>query len=395
MKKKLEANIWKYAVNLVTKKRIYMSVFSVYLLTIPDSTAQTLGAVLLIGDLFGFVFELPSGYAADKLGHKRALVLSRFTMLVSTLCFVIGGSVFWFVLGQIVMNFALALSSGTGAAFMHDTLRALGKDSQYAKIMGKVNSIGFAIPIPFVAAIPFLVLISYRAAFGVSLIFDVIGLISVIALTSPKKTAKEIEEISSKHPVEVLKEGWSLGVFKYFLLLAFMMGMSIGIHAFKAPYQEFVGVPVIYFGVFWAVSRIFISIMLLANGAMMERLSFHGFLGMKMFLMSLVFIGLVFTSSPVAIVVLLIFVSIFNSGFVSMESQYMLDRMKGSQFKATLLSLKGLFRYPISAAAVYIIGLIIGVDQYILGYTAFAIAFMCLGGLIFLYILLSSEQKTR
>ncbi|MBT6254166.1 hypothetical protein HOI83_02970, partial [Candidatus Uhrbacteria bacterium] len=73
-KQKIEANIWKYAVHLVTSKRIYYTITGVYLLQIEGATAFTVGAVMAAGSITSFLFELPSGYISDKLGHRNALI---------------------------------------------------------------------------------------------------------------------------------------------------------------------------------------------------------------------------------------------------------------------------------------------------------------------------------
>ncbi|MCA9359461.1 hypothetical protein KC850_00285, partial [Candidatus Kaiserbacteria bacterium] len=76
LEKRLRSNIWKYTVMGVVNKRIFAAIISVYYLTIPDVTVQTVGLILLVGNVVSFFLEIPSGYISDKLGHKQTLVMS-------------------------------------------------------------------------------------------------------------------------------------------------------------------------------------------------------------------------------------------------------------------------------------------------------------------------------
>ena len=133
-----------------------------YYLTIPDVTPEGIGIILLAGSFAGFIFEIPSGYVSDKIGHKTALVMSRLFMLVSTLFFLLANNIVFLILGGILMGIGHAFHSGTGSAFMHETLRGLKRENEYAKVMGKISSIGFAVPIIFMVLTPFLVSISFK-----------------------------------------------------------------------------------------------------------------------------------------------------------------------------------------------------------------------------------------
>jgi len=70
MQKLLQGNIWKYTLLLIANKRIFVAILGAYYLTIPDVNAAGIGIILLAGSLAGFVFEIPSGYVSDKIGHK-------------------------------------------------------------------------------------------------------------------------------------------------------------------------------------------------------------------------------------------------------------------------------------------------------------------------------------
>jgi len=82
MNAKLSGNIWKLGVHYVTNKRLYQPILGISLLTVPGTTAATLGTMLLAGSMAALLFELPSGYISDKMGHKQAIVLARLAYVI-------------------------------------------------------------------------------------------------------------------------------------------------------------------------------------------------------------------------------------------------------------------------------------------------------------------------
>lgn len=269
---KLESNIWKYTLILIANKRLFAAILSVYYLTIPDVTASWIGIFVLIGALTGFVFEVPSGYLSDKIGHKTALVISRIATLLSTLFFLLADSISFLVLGTIFLSIGTAFISGTGSAFMHETLRALGRENEYTKIIGKAGSIGFAVPILLTVGIPFLVSISYKIPFLVALVVDLVGLLAAISLVRPNISQERVDEIDVKNFRGVVKEGMDKKFFRYALFSGLVFGTLWTTGIFRGPYQESLGVLVIWFGVLHGIGRIGASLLLAYSGKLREKI---------------------------------------------------------------------------------------------------------------------------
>src|SRR3989344_5972884 len=181
----LESNIWKYTVLLVANKRVFTAIIGVYYLTIPGVTPFWIGMFLLAGNGASFIFDIQSSYIADKIGHKQGIVLSRMIMILSSLCFLFATNIYWLIAASILLSMGFAFLSGVGSAFMHETMRALGREGDYRTVMGKASSIGFAVPALMAALVPFSVGISYTIPFIVMLGLDVMGLIMALSLVRP------------------------------------------------------------------------------------------------------------------------------------------------------------------------------------------------------------------
>lgn len=391
-KQKLEANIWKYGLHLVTQKRTYATFIGVYFLTLPNTTAQLLGFTYTVGNLASFLFEIPSGYLSDKLGHKNALVLGKCLLAFATLSYLLANSVWHFVFAAVIWSLALAFNSGTQAAFMHNTLRELKRDDEFAKITGKLHSIGHAIPIALIILLPFLTEVSFRLPFAVALMIDLIGVLTVLSFTSPKRTKAQIEEVSSTNFRQVMKSGWKVSYFRYAIFVALLMGITTAFSSFKDVYMQWHAVPVIYFGVFWGASRVIVSLGSLTNGWIKSTFTFHQFLGLKIVIATLIYALLAFISTPIIAVIAVTLIAAFNWSTTQAEKQYLLEIIGNSSFKATLLSVKSLFYALIRASGVFLLSLWIGIDAYNEAFVTLLIVFVAIALPFYGYLILSHRH---
>lgn len=335
---KLQGNIWKYALLLIANKRIFVAILSAYYLTIPDVTAKSIGLILLVGNFAGFVFEIPSGYISDKIGHKQALVISRLLVLLSTTCFLVADDLAILIFAAISLSIGNAFHSGTGSAFMHETLRGLGREGDYAKVSGKISSIGFAVPIVFTVAVPFLVSISFKLPFLVALLVDLVGLFAALALVAPPVSQEEIKEIGVTNFPGVIREGLRLNFFPFAILAGVINGFLFSISGFRAPYQLFIGVPIVWFGVFFGLGRALASLMLAYTGKIKDYTNIYSFNKFKIVLYAILIFALGSVTDPWIIVSIFIIINAFEWGLSKVNNSYLLDIIRTSKFKATLLS---------------------------------------------------------
>lgn len=376
MEKSLGGNIWKYTLILIANKRIFVAILGAYYLTIPGVDVEWIGILLFAGSLAGFLFEIPSGYVSDKLGHKQALVMARVLMLLSTLFFLIANDIAFLMLGSVFLSLSLAFQSGTGEAFMHETLRVLGREGDYAKVMGKASSIGFAVPIVFMVLVPFLVGVSYRAPFAIALITDIIGLFAAFSLVKPPVTPEHSDEVNATNFRQVMREGRQLHFFRHALFLGIVSGVLFGVGAFRPAYQALLGIPVIWFGVLFGIGRACASLMLAYSGSirmlMKHSYRYHGF---QIVLYTSLLLILGATAIPWVVAIVFIIINAFTWGLSQVSSGYLLDIIKSSKFKATLLSTRSQIEALVGAVSGLGMGFLFSHLSYQSGFLCFAIIF--------------------
>lgn len=357
--KQLESNIWKYGFILVANKRIFVAILGAYYLTIPGVTAQTIGFLLLVGNLAGFLFELPSGYLSDKVGHKQALIVSRLFLVISSLAFLVAKDVLLLAAGSIFLSLGFAFHSGTGSAFMHETLRGLGRDHEYARIMGKLSSIGFAVPIVLMVITPFLISISYQVPFAIALILDCVAVVVAMTLTVPPVPQEQVQEVSATNFAQVMHEGHRLHYLVVALFSGLVMGFVLALNSFRPPYQVFLDIPVIWFGVFLGIGRATASLMLAWSGAIQQHFSPASFFRMQFVLNVLLIMLLGFVATPWLVVTIFIVLNALQWGLSRVSEGYHLDIIRSSPFKATLLSVYAQCYQVVSAVVAMVLGVMI------------------------------------
>lgn len=385
-KKALEGNIWKATLFMIANKRIYVAMLGAFYLTIPNVTAETIGIILLTGSLAGFLFEIPSGYLADKVGHKKTLVLSRVLLLLSTLFFLFADSILWLLLGSTFLSLGLAFLSGTLGAFMHETLRGLGREDGYTKLMGKMSSIGFAVPIIFIVLVPFLISIDFRAPFIAGTVFDIIGLVVATSLVAPRVPQESVDEIRATNFVQVLKEGYGLGYFKYAIFGGILSGIIFGFGGFRAPYQVLLDIPVVYYGVLFGLGRVIASTMLAFSGRIKKYFTYSSLLRFKLIFFALLFLILALVDEPWVVVTIFIIGIGFHWGISQVTGGFSMEILANSKFKATLSSVKSQIGNLFGAVWGFGLGYIIEKTSYQEGFMYLLISTLITLGPMYLFI---------
>jgi MFS family permease len=371
---------------LIANKRVFVAIFSAYYLTVPDSTVKTVGIILFFGTISGFLFEIPSGYLSDKMGHKKAIVLSRLLIFFSTLTLLVANTTWLMILGSVLLSISHSFLSGTGTAFMHETLRGLNREKEYSKVMGKVSAIGFAVPIPLMVLTPFLVSIDFKTPFLIALMLDFISLMVAITFVKPPVSQEQVDEINTTNFKQVIKEGYGLSYFQYGIFSAIIGGFLFSTSNFRPVYQLALEIPVIYYGVFVGIGRALVSLMLAYSGRIKDRFNIYTFCRFKLILYASFLIILSITANPIVVVVIFIVLNGFQWGLMEVERGFTMEIIKNSNFKATLMSATAQIHQIVTALVSLSLGYVIAQSSYQIGFLYLAVAYIIILLPIYLYM---------
>ena len=150
----------------------WIAVFFLYM-----SQTMSLDQVIQLSAIYYlsvFVVEVPSGYFSDRFGRRTTLMLSTSSLVISYTCFIIGGEFAWFAAGQFFLATGIAMQSGTDTALHYDSLKALGRQSEYAEREARAEQWGLIMTAVATLVGGALGLIDLRLAYVYSLISAIV-----------------------------------------------------------------------------------------------------------------------------------------------------------------------------------------------------------------------------
>ena len=192
------------------------------------------------------VFEIPSGYFADRYGRRQSLIIGSIFSLAGAIIWSMSYGFASFLIGNFIWGLGLAFASGADTALLYESLLRLNKEKEYKKIQG--NIIFIAEMSLFVSSIigGLMTLISLRASIYATIIPFFVWFLVALSL---KETRHVKEHETIDHFLEILKTSFwhnpkvrSIGIFSGvfgFFTAAFFLSQN---------YLEFIKIPLIYFG---------------------------------------------------------------------------------------------------------------------------------------------------
>ena len=383
MKKKLEANIWKYYL-YVLFGRAEFTVAIIVLFYLANNL--TMYQVMILETVFTitlFLVEVPSGIFADKYGRKLSLALSGFFLIISYLLLGFGTTLFIFILARLFDALFWGLMSGSDSAFVYDTLKELKREKEYSKVFGRGNTIWmFLLASLSIIGAYLSNFFSFRELIFISCSIVFIGFLISLTFKEPKFHKK----IGDTNYISHLKAALSFAfnnkkirnlMIYYTLVASFSFALYFLIQAYYGTSNvssTVLGIGVAFYFVFGGIGS------MIAH-KLNEKVSSENLLIFILLFSSLLYFG-IFLVNPY-----------FSLGFIALLSllggirDLIIDQeihdSTESHHRATIISIKSLFRSVIYAIFAPLIGLIVDI------YTP-SMAFLMIGIvlLVFLFIML-------
>ncbi len=159
-----------------------------------------IGIVEGVFHLTSFLFEVPSGAAADLFGRKKVMIAGRICSVVSSVINLFAVNLFGFSIGFMISALGYNLNSGSEEALVYDTLKQEDCEKEYLKVSSRLNLIieisqGLA---TFIGGV--LAQYSYVYCYGMAIIISLLSLIPCCMFKEPsiKDENKRKEKVSIK-----------------------------------------------------------------------------------------------------------------------------------------------------------------------------------------------------
>ncbi len=301
------------------------------------------------------LFEIPTGYLADRVGRKRTLLLGAFITLLSSIFAFWAQGMWAFCIQVALMSFGFSCFSGTEEALLYDTLQETGQESHmnhYKARLSAANN-GMKIFVPALGA--------WIAKDLLESQFQILVLINAVGAFIAFLFLFQLRE--PKHVKAVLKE--EEGIFRQslrtirsepFLLRAALNKILVFICGFLiwkiyAPYFLQYGVPALWIGFFYVGFKLSETVLTFFLEKLEKLFTPVRLVAYTTVLLVLGLLGMIFlTKSPVLLVVSAGIAIVMASIREPMFSHAMNRRIQ-SRSRATTLSnlyvLKALLDIPL------------------------------------------------
>jgi MFS family permease len=102
----------------------------------------TVAAILAIGDVAVFVVEVPTGWFADRLGHRASLIVGSSLQVLGMLACWLGRGVPDLVIASLLVACGDAFRSGADQALLYRTCVALGREDRFQPVEARTRATG-------------------------------------------------------------------------------------------------------------------------------------------------------------------------------------------------------------------------------------------------------------
>jgi len=258
----LRANLWK--LYLIQTCRWFMLLMPVLVLFYQEN-GLSLQDVFIVQAFFSLcliLFEVPSGYFADRLGRRQSMIIGTSCSALGFALYACAYSLPEFLAAQFFIALGNSFISGSDSALLYDTLLQLEEKGQYQKIAGRLGSIGnFSEGIAGIAG-GLLALISLRTPlyYQAALMFLAIPL--AWSLIEPMRKTAERGENSFAAVLKIVRYALhGHAEVKWLILYSSLVGTStLTIVWFVQPFLQTAGLPLAYFGIAWAALQFTVGI---------------------------------------------------------------------------------------------------------------------------------------
>lgn len=254
---RVKSNLWKIGAFQ------FLSLFLFYLPYIVkyfQDAGLSLTKIAILFGVYNFsivLFEVPSGYIADRWGRKNSLVAYSILVIVGLYLLVSSNNFYIWIISHIIRALATSFASGTTSSLLYDTLLSLNRTDEFSKMRGKVgfaSELGaFTSSLGAAYLVKFGIITTLYANF-VPYILLVFVCLSFVEPTRHKKMEplpfrKEVKRMGS-----IIKESLlHPSLFLIFIFLFIVQGFANTLFLLFQPYFIEVGLPLQWFGIVFSL----------------------------------------------------------------------------------------------------------------------------------------------
>lgn len=340
----IRANIWKLQAfaafnSAMVAIPIIVPLFNSYGLDMQD--------VFLLQAIFGLavvLLEVPSGYFSDVLGRQRSLKVGSVLVVLGFGVYPFATSFNGFLIAELILGVGVSFLSGTGSAMLWDSLAELGETDRYPDLFGKQRFASSASEALASVAGGFLAVYSLQLPLVVQVVV-IAGILPLAwSLAEPRRERFAATSGAVTGMLDIVREAAMFSPELRRLIVIFSVFSTATLSAawFTQPWFEATGIPLIAFGVLWAVLRFSVGVAGLQASRLQRRFSSAQIIGGLLVILVIGFAGSALVQAVWMLPVLLSFAIVRGVSQIIFDDA--INRRVGSDRRATVLSLQNLLQ---------------------------------------------------
>ncbi|MFT4308417.1 MAG: MFS transporter [Candidatus Woesearchaeota archaeon] len=281
-----------------------------------------LGIVFAAGVMTAFVFEIPSGVWADRIGRTRIVALGSVLAALELFLIAYGQSFGYFLAAGVIGGLGSALISGADTALVYDSLLASGNEKQSRKVYGKSRAIRYvSIVIAALIGAPL-----YTYAQTLPLYINSAVMLGAAALILTAREPPLVQRMERSW-FALISSGFARVrtdlVLRWFVAFSVFSGLAVWLYhdLFKLPYFEGIGYPVAVLGMVIALVSIIRSYFSYNAHAFEERLGSQRTITMLLLAPGLLLVIMGLVPSAYALLVVIVLYCIWSIQEVVTEAK--------------------------------------------------------------------------
>ncbi len=400
MQKSLEQNIIKYGLYKIFTKRVFLPLIPIFLIDYGHVSLGDLAAIASLTAIARILMEVPTGYVADRWGHKPTLVFGSFLTAISVLPYIFINGFAGGLLASVLFSVGYAFTAGTAQAFMHETLMALNRENEYSRVMGLAQSRGLLGNVLLISLVPLTYKIDPLMPFVLGFVCLAVSCALACSFVKPPVRPIATNRPGLAHLIANLKhfhtgKSTRLQLLLVFILFGFTSAGYDSAITFREVEFKAIGIPVDYFGLILAVSSL-LAALVGRYIHVLKRLSAASFYAFDILYLCAAYILIGITKEPIVIAFAFILFPTYSRTRDIIFESHVFEEFPNSNHKATLISVLNFFAQASSVGAPLLLAFLVTQTDLGRGHLFFGLSLLLLTTPIFLgYKFFAKKQRPK
>lgn len=175
-----------YLYRATARPGFHYPVYTLFLL-FNDLTLAQIGLIASIQSAVVVTSEIPTGYVGDRIGRRNSLAVGAAIMLVSNASYLVATDFIGFTFTFVSLSFGGTFVSGSGSAWLYDTLKEHDIEDEFTRISGRGRAIAQWVSVFSLIAGGFLYAVNRYYPFYAGVVTAAIALVLVLRLPQNRR----------------------------------------------------------------------------------------------------------------------------------------------------------------------------------------------------------------